>query len=193
MALSEILTIMDIRNKETRESLKIDWPVFISRFNATLRHYGSAIPELKYLSKGKKVQAQRIVNEAGTQQILIDAVVNMAKSDLCNGRVKTKDFPNGWVASFFWLLKKDEHVYELANDKFKNPDPTELTADEQRQLEQERYRAQEAARRAENRAIEEQIRAEERQRRERQQKEWERNKPTEADLKRILGNNWLLD
>lgn len=180
-------------NNQTPAHLKIDWPVFISRFNASLKHYGSAIPELKYISKGKKAQAQRIVNEAGTQQILIDAVVNMMKSDFCNGRVRTQRYPSGWLASFFWLLDEDENVYKLANDKFKNPDPAELTPDEQRQLEQQRYRAQQDARRAEARRIEEQIREEEHQRRQREQEEWERNKPTEADLKRILGDNWLLD
>ena len=56
------------------------------------------IPELKYITKGKKAQVQRIVKELGTKQALIDAVVNMARSDVCNGRVRTKTYPNGWVA-----------------------------------------------------------------------------------------------
>lgn len=169
-------------NNQTPAHLKIDWPVFISRFNASLRHYGSAIPELKYLSKGKKVQAQRIVNEAGTQQILIDAVVNMMKSDFCNGRIRTKKYPNGWIATFFWLLDEDEHVYELANDKFKNPDPAELTPDEQRQLEQERYRAQQEARRAEARRIEE----DEHERRARQREQWARGAVTYEQYQQML-------
>ena len=180
----------NIRNHQPAE-LRIDWDQFIKWFNATLQMYGSTIAPLKYITKGKRVQAQRIVNELGTKQVLIDAVVAMAKSDLCNGRCHTK--LAGWKASFPWMLSKDEIMADLANGKYDNAPTAELTADEQRQLEQERYRAQQDARRAEARRIEEQIREEEHQRREREQKEWERNKPTQADLKRILGDNWLLD
>ena len=109
---------------------------------------------------------QRIVKELGTKQALIDAVVNMARSDVCNGRVRTKTYPNGWVASFPWLTSKDENVADMANGKLDNPPAAELTADEQRQLEQERYRQQQDARRAEARRIEEELREEQRLRRE---------------------------
>lgn len=163
------------------EDLKINWPAFISFFNATLRLHGSVIPELKYITKGKKAQVQRIVKELGTKQALIDAVVNMARSDVCNGRVRTKTYPNGWVASFPWLTSKDENVADMANGKLDNPPAAELTADEQRQLEQERYRQQQEERRAEARRIEE----EERERRARQREEWARGCVSYGEYQRL--------
>ena len=193
LALSENLTIMDKKYSTTPAHLKIDWERFIAFFNATLKKYGSAIAPVKVITKGKRVQAQRIVNELGTKDVLADAVVAMAKSDFLNGRRHSKKNQGGFIASFPWMLSDDETIANLANGMYDNPPTAELTPDEQRQLEQERYRAQQDARRAEARRIEEQIREEEHQRRQREQEEWERNKPTEADLKRILGDNLLLD
>ena len=120
----------------------------------------------------------------------VDAVVKMAKSDLLNGRCKGR---LKWKASFIWLTESDDHFEKVLNGYYDNPPVQELTPEEQRQLELERYKAHEAERRAEARRIEEEIREEDRQRREREHEEWERNKPTPADLKRILGDNWLLD
>jgi len=37
-----------------RDDLKVDWPSFITFFNATLRRCGSCIASISYLSKGKK-------------------------------------------------------------------------------------------------------------------------------------------
>ena len=169
------------------EDLKINWPAFISFFNATLRLHGSVIPELKYITKGKKAQVQRIVKELGTKQALIDAVVNMARSDVCNGRVRTKTYPNGWVASFPWLTSKDENVADMANGKLDNPPTQELTPDEQRQLEQERYKAREAERRAEVRRIDE----EERERRERERDERAKNCVSYEEYQRMKKNGEL--
>jgi len=162
------IVMANIRNNHPAE-LRIDWDQFTKWFNATLQMYGSSIAPLKYITKGKRVQAQRIVNELGTKQVLIDAVVAMAKSDLCNGRCRTK--LAGWKASFPWMLSKDEIMADLANGKYDNAPTAELTADEQRQLEQERYRAQQDARRAEARRIEE----EERERRARARDERAKN------------------
>ena len=159
------------------EDLKINWTAFISFFNATLRLHGSVIPELKYITKGKKAQVQRIVKELGTKQALIDAVVNMARSDVCNGRVRTKTYPNGWVASFPWLTSKDENVADMANGKLDNPP----------QLEQERYRQQQDARRAEARRIEE----EERERRERERDERARNCVSYEEYQRLKAEGLL--
>jgi hypothetical protein len=165
LALSEILTIMDKKYSTTPAHLKIDWERFIAWFNATLKQYGSAIPPVKVITKGKRVQAQRIINELGSKDVLTDAVEHMAKSDFCNGRRRTKKNPDGWIASFPWMLSSDEIIANLANGMYDNPPAADLTPDEQRQLEAERYRQQQDARRAENLAIEERIRAEERQRR----------------------------
>ena len=171
-----------------QENLKIDWQSFIRFFNATLKLNGSNIRPIAYLSKGKKSRVQSLVNHWNTKQALVDAVVNMARSDFLNGRKKGYPF----IASFIWLTESDDHFEKVLNGYYDNPPTTELTADEQRQLEQERYRQQLDARRAEARRIEEEILEEQRLRREREHEEWERHKPTEADLKRILGNNWLL-
>ena len=157
---------MALRNREfIMEELKIDWPAFTRFYNATLKLHGSAIPPLTVITKGKRVQIQRIVNALGTKQALVDAVVNMARSDFLNGRTRTPKFPRGFIASFPWLMANDERIADVANGKYDNPPVAELTPDEQRQLEAERYRQQQDARRAENLAIEERIRAEERQRR----------------------------
>ena len=173
-------------------NLKIDWTEFIRFFNETMRRHHSIIPELIWLTRGKKAQVQRLVNELGTMDVLNKAVENMARSDVCNGRIRTKNHPQGLKGSFTWLTSSDETLVAVANGDYNSIPPADLTPDERRQLEAERYRQQQEVRRAENRAIEEQIREEEHQRRERQQKEWERNKPSQADLKRILGDNWLL-
>ena len=180
MGASEKIEIVmaNIRNNHPAE-LRIDWNQFIKWFNATLQMYGSSIAPLKYITKGKRVQAQRIVNELGTKQVLIDAVVAMAKSNLCNGRCRTK--LDGWKASFPWMLSKDEIMADLANGKYDNPPTQELTADEQRQLEQERYRQQQEERRAEARRIEE----EERERRARQREEWARGCVSYGEYQRL--------
>ena len=175
------------------KELNIDWDAFVHFFNATLRLHNSIIPPLKYVSRGKKAQVQRLVNEFKTKQILVDAVVNMARSDICNGRIRTKRYPEGLKGSFAWLTSSEEILTNMANGDYDRKPDVELTPEEQRQIEAERYKAREAERRAEARRIEEEIREEDRQRREREHEEWERNKPTQADLKRILGDNWLLD
>ena len=143
------------------EDLKINWDAFIRFFNATLQMHGSAIRPIAYLSKGKKSRVQALVNRWNTKQALVDAVVSMARSDFLNGRKKGYPF----IASFIWLTESDDHFEKVLNGYYDNPPVAELTPDEQRQLEAERYRQQQDARRAENLAIEERIRAEERQRR----------------------------
>ena len=174
LALSEILTIMDKKYSTTPAHLKIDWERFIAWFNATLKQYGSTIPPVKVITKGKRVQAQRIINDLGSKDVLTEAVVNMAKSDFCNGRRRTKKNPDGWVASFPWMLSSDEIIANLANGMYDNPPVAELTPEDKRQLEQEAYRAQQEARRAEARRIEE----EERERRRLQREEWARGAVT---------------
>ena len=178
---------MQLENSKKMEDLKINWPAFISFFNATLQLHGSVIPELKYITKGKKAQVQRIVKELGTKQALIDAVVNMARSDVCNGRVRSKTYPKGWVASFPWLTSKDENIADMANGKLDNAPAQELTPEEQRQLEQERYHAREAERRAEARRIEE----EEHQHRAQQREAWARGAVSYEEYQRMKQNGEL--
>lgn len=136
-------------------NLRVDWPAFVNWFNLTLKQYGSVVPPITYLTKGKRAHLQRIVNQMGTKKVLFDAVINMARSDFLNGRTRTKVAPQGFVASFPWLVHSDENIVDVANGKFNNPPPVELTPEEQRQLELERYRALQDARRAEARRIEE--------------------------------------
>ena len=144
------------------EDLKINWEAFIRFFNATLKLHGSNIRPIAYLSKGKKSRVQSLVNHWNTKQALVDAVVNMARSDFLNGRKKGYPF----IASFIWLTESDDHFEKVLNGYYDNPPATELTPDEQRQLDGERHRQQQDARRAEARRIEEEIREEQRQRRE---------------------------
>ena len=182
MALSEILTIMNKKYSTTPAHLKIDWERFIAFFNATMKKYGSAIPPVVVITKGKRVQAQRIVNELGTKDVLIDAVEHMAKSDFLNGRRHSKKSQGGFIASFPWMLSDDETIANLANGMYDNPPVAELTPDEQRQLEQERYRAQQEARRAEARRIEE----EEHERRARQREQWAQGAVTYEQYQQML-------
>jgi hypothetical protein len=90
------------------------------------------------------------------RDVLRQFVLNLMTSDYVNGR-RGKSAPS----HIDWFLQKDRFPL-VAQGKYNDAPVQErpMTEDERRQLEQERYRAQEAARRAENRAIEEQIRAE---------------------------------
>ena len=156
------LDFAPLQQASPSEDLKINWEAFIRFFNATLKLHGSNIRPIAYLSKGKKSRVQSLVNHWNTKQALVDAVVNMARSDFLNGRKKGYPF----IASFIWLTESDDHFEKVLNGYYDNPPATELTPDEQRQLEAERYRQQLDARRAEARRIEEEIREEQRQRRE---------------------------
>ena len=156
------LDFAPLQQASPSEDLKINWEAFIRFFNATLKLHGSNIRPIAYLSKGKKSRVQSLVNHWNTKQALVDAVVNMARSDFLNGRKKGYPF----IASFIWLTESDDHFEKVLNGYYDNPPTQELTADEQRQREQERYRQQQDARRAEARRIEEEIREEQRQRRE---------------------------
>ena len=156
------LDFAPLQQASPSEDLKINWEAFIRFFNATLKLHGSNIRPIAYLSKGKKSRVQSLVNHWNTKQALVDAVVNMARSDFLNGRKKGYPF----IASFIWLTESDDHFEKVLNGYYDNPPATELTPDEQRQLEQERHRQQQDARRAEARRIEEEIREEQRQRRE---------------------------
>ena len=131
-----------------------------------LKKNSSAIPELKYISTGKKAQVQRLVNDAGSKAVLIDAVEHMSKSDVCNGRKCSTKFPKGWLASFPWMMSSDEIIYDLANGKYDNPPELELTPEEQRKLEREQLEREQEQRRAEAKRIEEKDREAQRRQRE---------------------------
>ena len=163
------LLVCAVENAEKRNPmLYIDWPSFIRFYNDTLHKEGSTIEPLRYLSKGKKSRVQALVNRWNTKQALAEAVVKMAKSDLLNGRCKGR---LKWKASFIWLTESDDHFEKVLNGYYDNPPAAELTPEEQRQLEQERYKAREAERRAQARRIED----EERERRARERDERARN------------------
>ena len=127
----------------TPPDLKISWPQFIDWFNLTLKQYGSAISPLVAVTKGKRVQIQRLVNELGSKKILIDAVVAMAKSDFLNGRIKARPF----LGSFPWMFSDDEILCDLANGKYDNAPELEPTEEERRSAEAEQRRAEQEERR----------------------------------------------
>jgi hypothetical protein len=172
---------------ETREDLKIDWPSFVKWFNLTLEQYNSKCERLKYLTAGKKRQVQRIVNEAGTKAILIDAVVNMASSDLLNGRIKTKRFPDGFYGSFPWLTEDNERIPNMANGKYRNAPKQELTEAEKWELEKEKRAMEREKRRAEA----EEIIEEEREARRRQREYDAAHAAKPEEIERILAENPL--
>ena len=189
---TEVDSVLALEKKEKsslRKDIKIDWAAFIRYYNDSLKRYGSVIPRIEWLSKGKKSRVQALVNRWESKKVMLVAIEKMMQSDFLNGRIKGHYF----LGSFHWLTESDDHFEKVLNGYYDNPPATELTADEQRQLEAERYRQQQDARRAEARRIEEEEREQQRLRREREREEWERHKPTTDDLKRILGDNWLLD
>ncbi len=160
------------------EDLKINWDAFIRFFNATLKLHGSAIRPIAYLSKGKKSRVQALVNHWNTKKALVDAVVSMARSDFLNGRKKGYPF----IASFIWLTESDDHFEKVLNGYYDNPPAEELPPEEQRQLELERYRAEQEVRRAEVRRIDE----EERARREAERDSWSQTSCTYEEYQRML-------
>ena len=167
------------------ENLRIDWPSFIRFFNDTLRRNRSAITPIEFLSKGKKSRVQAIVNQWGTKKVLVVAVERMARSDFLNGRCAKYRF----IASFYWLTSNDEIFEKVLSGYYDNPPEAELTPEEQRQLELERYKAREAERRAEVRRIDEDESA--RKAKERDQRQEMAATPDE--IKRIIGDSWMLD
>lgn len=166
------------------EDLRIDWQQFIKWFNATLKHYGSAIPPITYITKGKKAQAQRLIYETGTKQVLIDAVVHMAQSDFCNGRKRSAQNPKGWLASFPWMLDKDENIFDLANGKYDNPPDIDLTPEEKRQQEM----AEHEAAREQQRILNQQLYEAEQQRQREAREAMFRDAAKGEELKRIFAD-----
>jgi hypothetical protein len=171
------------RNNE----LQIDWPAFINWFNQTLKLYGSNVPPIKYITKGKKSQVQRLVNEVGTKQLLVDAVVHMCKSDFLNGHVKTSSYVRGFIASFVWLVENNERLADVANGRYDNPPEQELSPEEKWQLEKEKRAMEREKRRAEA----EEIIEEEREARRRQREYDAAHAATPEEIERILAGNPL--
>lgn len=186
LALSEFLTI-NVDNMAQKDNLKIVWPSFIEWFNLTLKQCKSSIEPLQYLTKGKKAQVQRIVNELGTKKVLMDAVKKMALSNLLNGRRRTKEFPNGFIASFPWLTFNNERIVDVANGLYDNPPEQLLTPEEMWQLEKEKRAMEREQRRAEALRIEE----EEREARRRQREYDAAHAATPEEIERILAGNPL--
>ena len=164
-----------------KEPLQIDWPNFIRWYNLTLKQYGSVIPELVVISPGKKAQVQRIVNRLGSKELLMTAVIKMAKSDFLNGRRRDKWCTTSFVASFPWLTDNDERIADLVNGKYDNPPVQELTPEERRRQELEAREAERQRQREENRRIEE----EERERRRRQREYDAAHAATPEEVERI--------
>lgn len=164
------------------EDTHIIWPQFIAWYNATLEYYRSPIEQLRFVEPGKKSQVQRLINEAGSKHLLKLAVINMAKSDFLNGRRKTKESPNGFIASFYWLFGNDTRIYEVAGGKYNNAPEEPPTADDLR-----RQRAEERERLAEQRREEaKRIEEEEAEKRERQREYDRAHAARGEELQRIL-------
>ena len=136
---------------------KVNWSALRKFFNSVLDLHNSNIARLKFdFSRGEKARIQRLVNQHG-KPALIEAITNLAKSDILNGR---KCYNRFWKASFYWLIEKDEHFEKVRGGYYDNPPEAELTPAEARQLAEEARKKDEAERRAQQREIEERQRAE---------------------------------
>ena len=111
----------------------------------------------------------------------------MASSDLLNGRIKTKEFPDGFVASFPWLTKTNDRIPNVANGMYPNAPKHELTEAEKWQLEKEKRAMEREMRRAEA----EEIIEEEREARRRQREYDAAHAATPEEIERILAGNPL--
>ena len=183
--VDSVLALEKTENSPLRKEIKIDWAAFIRYFNDSLKRYGSVIPRIEWLSKGKKSRVQALVNRWESKKVMLVAIEKMMQSDFLNGRIKGHYF----LGSFHWLTESDDHFEKVLNGYYDNPPAAELTPEEQRQLEQERYRQQQAERRAEARRIEE----EEHERMARQRDERQKHRASLDEIKQILGDRWLLD
>jgi len=170
-----------------KEDLKIDWDALIVWFNMTLKQYKSVIEPLHYLTKGKKAQVQRIVNDLGTKRVLCDAIVKMARSDFLNGRTRSNKFPKGFKGSFPWLVENNDRLADVANGRYDNPPEQELTPEDKWQLEREKRAMEREQRKAEALRIEE----EEREARRRQREYDAAHAATPEEIERILAENPL--
>lgn len=167
-----------------RKDLAIDWDRFIAYFNTELRKNGSAISPLIAISKGYKARLQAIVNEYETKMVVSTAVTKMAKSDFLNGRKKGARTGSYFLASFTWLFGSDEHFTRVFDGYYDNPPEQELTPEEQRQLELEKYQREQEQRRIEARRMEE----EEREARRRQREYDAAHAARGAELQAIFDN-----
>ena len=104
----------------------VDWAAFIRFFNSSLSRYGSVIPPIEWLSKGKKSRVQALVNRWNSKKALQRAVEKMLQSDFLNGRIKGHYF----LGSFHWLTESDDHFEKVLNGYYDNPPTAELTPDE---------------------------------------------------------------
>ena len=186
----------DVRSSgeaKPREDLKIDWPAFVRFFNDTLRRNKSPIARIEFLSKGKKSRLQALVNTYSSKKALITAIEKMARSDFLNGRVKGNGWNRPFIASFIWLTESNEHFERVLSGYYDNPPEAKLTAEEQRQLERKRHAEEHERRRAENRQIELEERARKARERKEREKLWKQQAPSIEDIKRIIGDSWMLD
>jgi len=138
-------------SKDRLDANRINWTAFVNYFNSVMDFHNSTICRIHCgLGAGQKRRLQYLANEWG-KGALVKAITMMAASDVCNGRCPRVR----WKASLHWLIGSNENFEKVLNGYYDNPPPVELSPEEERQLELERYKAREAERRAEARRIEE--------------------------------------
>ena len=136
---------------------KVKWEALRKFVNSVFDLHNSNITRLKYpFSRGEKARIQRLVNQHG-KAALVDAIVNLSKSDILNGR---KCYNRFWKASFYWLIEKDEHFEKVRGGYYDNPPEQQLPPAEARRLAEEAKKLEAAEERARQREIDEQISAE---------------------------------
>ena len=162
----------------------IDYEEFIRFYNATLKDCNSNISPIIWISKGKRSQITNLVRQYGSLRALLIAVEKMAKSDLCNGRIKTEKYPNGLLGSLAWLTSKEEIFSDVLLGKYDNPPEKQPTEDEKRKQAEEERQQEAEERRRKNLEIDQQIREEQRRARE----EAHANRATPEQLEEIFKN-----
>ncbi|MBR1682284.1 MAG: hypothetical protein IJ700_02845 [Bacteroidaceae bacterium] len=160
----------------------IDW--FISFWNRTMEEHHAKIPRIDFLKKSQLTRLKCRQYHFGKERLRV-IIIKAAKSDYLNCRTGKRA-----NMQIDWYLDHD-HLESVLQGKYDNYEVEEraLTAEEQRRLQAERYRTQQAERRAEARRIDD----EEHERMERQRDERQQQRASVEDIKRILGDRWLLD
>ena len=177
----EVEALFPLEEKEANASQKeqvpeaIDYDRFVAFFNSLMPEGG--IPHIRVMDEHRRKALRTICRRPNGKENLIKMLQRAAKSDFLNG-----GGARGWRADVDWLLKPHNLAKVLEGHYDRPPTPAHV------------LRKQEAeARRIANKLIEEEEREKQRAQRQQEYEKWLRQRPSPADLKKILGKNYLLD
>jgi len=177
---------VNMREPQSWRSQEIGW--FIPFWNEQRRKYQARLPALLWLT-AEQERALKFRQADYGVEVVRQMVLNAMQSDYLNCRTGKQ------ARNDLDFLLSEKFFPRVAQGRYNDLEPEERpkTAEELRRESAEAYRAQQEARRAEARRIEEEERERQRARRQREYEEWLRQRPSPAELKKILGDNYLLD